>query len=141
MTIHPKIKDWAEQLAAATPTLDRQQQQIAVDIYHLIAATARRVTITQIADCAALPPHRVEESLRSWPLVLWDDQDRVVGFWGIHAQPITPTHTIEVAQTKVYGWCARDTLFITEILGRRTQITSTDPIRAHRSDSPPLLRA
>ncbi|MGH8925691.1 MAG: organomercurial lyase, partial [Acidimicrobiia bacterium] len=49
------------------------------------------------------------------------------GFWGIHAEHITPTHAIEVDGTTVYAWCAWDTLFITEILGRQTQVTSTDP--------------
>ena len=61
------------------------------------------------------------------PLVLWDDRDRVVGFWGIHAEPISPTHAMEVDGTTVYTWCAWDTLFITGILGRSTQVTSTDP--------------
>lgn len=127
MTTDTRINDWARQLAAATPTLDSDQQRIARHIYRLIAATARPVTIEQIADSARVPPGRVGESLRSWPLVLWDDQDRVVGFWGIHSEPITPTHAIEVDGATVYAWCAWDTLFITEILGRETHITSTDP--------------
>ena len=51
----------------------------------------------------------------------------MVGFWGIHAEHITPTHAIEVDGTTVYAWCAWDTLFMTEILGRQTEVTSTDP--------------
>ncbi|MEX0864069.1 MAG: organomercurial lyase [Acidimicrobiia bacterium] len=127
MTTNTKIEGWAEQIASATPTLDPEQQRIALRIYQLIAKTAEPVTITQIADGAGVPAARVEESLRSWPLVLWDDQDRVVGFWGIHAEHVTPTHSIEVGGTTVYAWCAWDTLFVTEILGRQTQVTSTDP--------------
>lgn len=127
MTTDTKIRGWAEQLAAATPTLDPEQQRIALQVYRLIAETSEPVTITQIANRAGVPAARVEESLRAWPLVLWDDQDRVVGFWGIHAGHITPTHAIEVEGTTVYAWCAWDTLFITEILGRQTRVTSTDP--------------
>jgi alkylmercury lyase len=127
MTTNTKIEDWARQLAAATPTLDHEQQRIAHHVYHLIAADAEPVTVAQIARSAQVLPDRVEASLRSWPLVLWDDQDRVVGFWGIHANHITPTHAIDVDGTTVYAWCAWDTLFITEILGRQTQIISTDP--------------
>lgn len=127
MTTDSEITTWAEQLASATPTLDPEQQRIALHVYQLIAATAQPVTITQIADSAEVPAVRVEESLRSWQLVLWDDRDRVVGFWGIHAHHITPTHIIEVEGTEVYAWCAWDTLFITEILGRTAQVTSTDP--------------
>lgn len=122
-----RIRGWAEQLAAATPKLDPDQQRMAYQIYQLIAKTAAPVTITQIAAASRVTAARVEESLRSWPLVLWDDQDRVVGFWGIHSEPITPTHALEVDGTTVYAWCAWDTLFITEILGRPTLVTSTDP--------------
>jgi alkylmercury lyase len=127
MTTETRIRAWAEQLAAATPTLDHQQQRIALHIYWLIAATAKPVTIPQLADVAGASESMVEESLRSWPLVLWDAQDRVIGFWGIHSQHITPTHAIKVDGTVVYAWCAWDTLFITELLGRPTQVTSTDP--------------
>ena len=127
MTTDIRIRGWADQLATATPTLDPEQQRIALQIYQLIAKTAEQVTITQIADGAGVTAARVEESLRSWPLVLWDDHGRVVGFWGIHAEHVTPTHAIEVDGTTVYAWCAWDTLFITEILGRQTQVTSTDP--------------
>lgn len=122
-----RIQRWAQQLAAATPTLDPDQQRIAQHVYDLIATTARPVTIGQISEVAGVSPDRVEESLESWPLVLRDDQGRVVGFWGIHAEYITPTHAIDVDDTTVYAWCAWDTLFITEILGRQTHVTSTDP--------------
>jgi alkylmercury lyase len=127
MATDAMINDWAHQLAGATPTLDPEQQRIAQHIYHLIAATAQPVTVAQIAESAGVVERRVEESLRSWPLVLWDDQDRVVGFWGIHAEQITPTHAIDLDGTRVYAWCAWDTLFITEILARQTQVASTDP--------------
>jgi hypothetical protein len=69
----------------------------------------------------------VEGSLRPWPLVLWDAQQRVVGFWEVHAEQIFPTRPIEVDGATAYAWCAWDTLFITEILGCPTQVTSTDP--------------
>lgn len=127
MTTDTRIEDWASLLAAATPILDHEQQRIAKSVYHLIAADAEPVTVAQIADSTDISPDMVEESLRSWPLVLWDHQDRVVGFWGIHANHISPTHAIAVEDTTVYAWCAWDTLFITEILGRQTRVTSTDP--------------
>jgi hypothetical protein len=136
MSAETKIDVWAHQLAAATPTLDAEQQRIAQQIYKLIATTGRAVTVGQIADSADASPHRVEESLRSWPLVLWDDDDRVVGFWGIHAERLEPTHSMVVDGTRVYAWCAWDTLFITEILGRPTQVRSTDP---HSPMGSPIL--
>jgi hypothetical protein len=44
--------------------------------------------------------------------MLWDDQSRVVGFWGIDAEHLTPTHAIAVDGTNVYAWCAWDTLSV-----------------------------
>jgi alkylmercury lyase len=90
-------------------------------------ARGEPVSTAQIADATGLATDRVEESLGSWPLVLWDDQDRVVGFWGLHVHHIELTHAMEVDGTTVYGWCAWDTLFITEILGREIHVESTDP--------------
>jgi alkylmercury lyase len=127
MATQTRIKAWANQLAAATPTLTEDQQRIAKLIYQQIAANARPVTVGQIAESANVAPEYVEESLRSWPLVLWDDRGRVIGFWGIHSEHITPTHAMEVDGTTIYTWCAWDTLFITEILGRPSQVRSTDP--------------
>lgn len=127
MATHSSISDWAQQLAAATPALDEEQQRIALHVYHLIAASGQPITVIQISESTGVSAERVEESLRSWPLVLWDDQERVVGFWGIHSKPITPTHSIAVDGITVYAWCAWDTLFITEILGRQTRVSSTDP--------------
>lgn len=132
MATETKITGWAEQLAAATPTLNADQQRIALHIYQQVAATARPVAVDQIAESVNVAPEYVEQSLRSWPLVLWDDEGRVVGFWGIHAEPISPTHAMEVDGSTVYTWCAWDTLFITEILGRSTQVRSTDPQTGER---------
>lgn len=127
MATKSRISNWAQQLAAATPALEEDQQRIALHIYHLIAATGQPITVAQISEDAGVSAERVEESLRSWPLVLWDDQERVIGFWGIHSEPIKPMHSIGVDGTTVYAWCAWDTLFITELLGRQTRVTSTDP--------------
>ncbi|HVR79959.1 MAG TPA: organomercurial lyase [Acidimicrobiia bacterium] len=126
MTNAAKLEEWAEQVAAASPHLDAEERRITVHIYHLLAQ-GEPVSTAQIADVTGLATERVEERLRSWPLVLWDDQDDVIGFWGLHVHHIEPTHAMKVDGTKVYGWCALDTLFITEILSRETLVESTDP--------------
>lgn len=126
MTTTEKLEEWAQKVAAASPDLDAEGRRIAVQTYHLLAQ-GEPISTAQIADAAGLAVDRIEESLRSWPLVLWDDQDRVIGFWGLHAHHLEPTHAIDVEGTTVYGWCAWDTLFITEILGRETHVESKDP--------------
>jgi alkylmercury lyase len=126
MTNAAKLEEWAEQVAAASPHLDAEERRITVHTYHLLAQ-GQPVSTAQIADVTGLATERVEERLRSWPLVLWDDRDDVIGFWGLHVHRIEPTHAMKVVGTSVFGWCALDTLFITEILGRETDVESTDP--------------
>ncbi|MGH8946219.1 MAG: organomercurial lyase [Acidimicrobiia bacterium] len=126
MTNAVKLEEWAQQVVAASPALDSEGKRIAVQAYHLLAH-GEPVSPAEIAEAAGVPRERVEERLRSWPLVLWDDQDRVVGFFGLQVHHIEPTHSIEVEGRTVYGWCAWDTLFITEILGNETHVESTDP--------------
>lgn len=126
MTDTATLEAWAHQVAAAAPDMDADGQWIAVQTYHLLAR-GEPFSTAQIATATGLAVERVEESLRSWPLVLWDDHDRIVGFWGLHVHHIEPTHAMEMDGSTVYGWCALDTLFITEILGREARVTSTDP--------------
>lgn len=81
-----------------------------------------------IAAAAHVPAERVEENLRSWSGVFWDDQGRINAFWGMAVDRLEPTHRIEVNRRSVYGWCAWDTLFITEMLGEETQVETADPV-------------
>ena len=126
MTDVAKLEEWAQQVAAASPRLDSDERQITVQTYHLLAQ-GEPVSTAQIAQATGLATRRIEESLHSWPLVLWDDQDHVTGFWGLNVHHIEPTHAMKSDGTTVYGWCALDTLFITEILGRETHVESADP--------------
>lgn len=119
-------EDWAQEVAAASPELDPDEQRMAVVTYRLLAR-GEPLSPAQIAEVSGISQAKAEERLRSWPLVLWDAQDRVAGFFGLHVGHIQPAHSIEVDDTTVFGWCAWDTLFITEILQRETHVESIDP--------------
>ncbi len=120
------LEDWAQALVAASPRLDREQQRIAIQTYHLLAH-GEPAAPARIGEAVGVSAGRVEQVLRSWPLVFWDDKGRVIGFWGLAIDRLEPTHAMEVNGTTVYGWCAWDTLFITPILGTATHVESTDP--------------
>lgn len=126
MTETAVIESWAEAVTDASPELDAEGKQIAINTYRLLA-DGKPVTAAQIAEAAGVRVDRVEEKLRSWPLVL-RDEDRIVGFWGIHVDHIEPTHAMTVDGATVYGWCALDTLFIPEILDERVEVQSSDPV-------------
>lgn len=52
----------------------------------------------------------------SWPDVYHDDQD-VIGFWGLTNHAHAPTHHYRVRGAQLSTRCARDTMFITRVLG------------------------
>ncbi|MBK5650189.1 MAG: hypothetical protein I4N50_01055, partial [Rhizobium sp.] len=54
-----------------------------------------------------------------------DEQGRVLGFGGLAATPMH--HRFEVDDRVLSTWCAWDSLFIPEILGRPARVASTDP--------------
>ena len=127
MTTSVNLDDVARAISAADPVFDGEGQRIFVQTFRLLAR-GEPVSPAEIADAAGIPGELVEERLRSWPYVFWDDQKRVVGFWGMAVRRLEPTHRIEVSGRTVYGWCAWDTLFITEILGTETLVESADPM-------------
>lgn len=127
MTNSVKLQDVTRAVAAADPDLDADGQRIFVQTFRLLAR-GEPVSPAEVAAAAGVPTEQAEESLRSWPLAFWDDQDRVVSFWGLAVSRLEPTHRIEVSGRTVYAWCAWDTLFITEILGTETHVESNDPL-------------
>jgi alkylmercury lyase len=127
MTTSVNLDHVARAMAAADPNFDGDGQRIFVETFHLLAR-GEPVSPAEIAHAAGGSSEQVEERLRSWPYVFWDDQDRVVGFWGMALRRLEPTHRIGVNGRTVYGWCAWDTLFITEILDTETRVESADPL-------------
>jgi alkylmercury lyase len=122
-----RFAEWSRAVADATPDLDSEGRRITIQAYRLLAR-GEPVTPAQIADAAGVSKERAEDVLRSWRLVLWDDQDRVVGFFGLQSHHVEPTHRMEVDGTPVFGWCAGDTLLIPEILETTVDVESADPV-------------
>lgn len=122
-----RFEEWAQAVVDATPELDPEGRRITVETYRLLGR-GEAVTPAQIAEAAGVSPDRTQEVLRSWRLVLWDDQGRVVGFFGLQSHYVEPTHRMDVGGTPVYGWCAGDTLLIPEILGTAVNVESADPV-------------
>lgn len=127
MTNSASLETVARAIAAASPTFEAEEQRIVKQTFSLLAL-GQPVPPSEIAKAAAVPERLAEDSLRAWPGVFWDDQDRVVGFWGLAIDRLEPTHRIEVNGQSVYGWCAWDTLFLTHMLGTETHVESADPV-------------
>ena len=64
-------------------------------------------------------------SLESQCFTYADGEGRVLGFGGLAVAPMH--HRFEVDGRELSTWCAWDSLFIPEILGRSARVTSADP--------------
>jgi alkylmercury lyase len=69
----------------------------------------------------------VEELLARWPGVFHDPDNRVVGFWGLTIQRLTPTHRLALEGRELYAWCAWDTLFLPGVLDAELAVDSRCP--------------
>lgn len=121
------IQELADSIAGAAPDFDLVKERLAVQLYRLLAE-GEPVTTEKIAESLDLSTDQVEDILSGWPGVYYDDDHRVVGFWGLAISKLSPTHRFEVDGRALYAWCAWDTLFLPGILGATARIESTCPV-------------
>ncbi|VAW51707.1 hypothetical protein MNBD_GAMMA05-20 [hydrothermal vent metagenome] len=114
-----------DMLLLAFPQMNEQEQNLALNIYRLLAKGAA-VSSKQLANTCNLPVNIIEHCLTNWPGVFFDDDNNVIGFWGL---TINDTHHQLVVNNKtVFAWCAFDTLFIPALLNETAHITSICPV-------------
>jgi alkylmercury lyase len=115
----------AQKVASAFPDLSVPEQRIAVGLYRLLAE-GEPVSSDRVAQHLDLSTSLVREVLDSWPAVYLDDKKSVIGFWGLALQEMP--HRFKVDGRQLYTWCAWDSLFIPELLGKTAEVESTCPI-------------
>jgi alkylmercury lyase len=106
------LHELAAKHVAARPKLDPPRQRAAIALYRLLA-DGRPVARER---AAGLDEH---------PGVFFDDDGSIVGFWGMSLEPTA--HHFTVDGRELYAWCAWDTLFLPELIGRAARIHSTCP--------------
>ncbi len=111
----------ARNVAGALPDLNPTEQEVAVALYRLLGRGVP-VSLNTVAERVGLPADVVANTMSGWPGVFYNDEQQVVGFWGL-AQPEMP-HRFTVGGKRLYTWCAWDTLFIPEILGKTAYVES-----------------
>jgi alkylmercury lyase len=117
--------DLAYKIIGAMPKLRAVGPPIAVGLYRLLAE-GEPVTLTRLAESLNLHEGSVRETISQWPGIYYDATKAVIGFWGL-ALPEMP-HRFQVDGRTLYTWCAWDSLFIPEIIGKTAHVASTDPI-------------
>ena len=129
MTPMSTLNKLADKIANAIPEFESGDRQIAVGLYRLLAH-GEPVSPRRIAETLHLPENVVRKRLAQWPGVFYDDTGAVVGFWGLALSNMP--HRFQVDGKILYTWCAWDSLFIPEILGKTAKVESTDPVTKGR---------
>jgi len=103
------------------------EQRVAIALYRELAK-GRAVEVVQLGRAlgVSLAETRAllqQDSIKC--LTYADGEGRILGFGGLAA--VRMHHRFEVDGRELSTWCAWDSLFIPEILGRRAHVTSVDP--------------
>ncbi len=123
----PTLDQYWEGLAPHVPLFSTEEQRAAVTLYRELAK-GQAVEATQLGRALGVSPAEARalmarDSIRC--LVYADGQGRVLGFGGLATAPMH--HCFEADGRTLWTWCAWDSLFIPEILGKPARVTSPDP--------------
>jgi alkylmercury lyase len=114
----------ADHLACCTDKLDPADQRTQLALFRLLAA-GEPVELAQLARAAGLEAPDVGARLDRWHGVHGDDAGRIVAFQGLSV--VEAPHRMRVAGRTLYAWCAWDTLFLPELIGRPSDVESDCP--------------
>lgn len=127
MTKVPALDEYWQRLEPHLRRFSAEEQRFALALYKEIAkgqplddAQASRALGISVAESRALLQRNPLKSF-----VYRDERGRILGFGGLAAAPMH--HRFEVDGRMLSTWCAWDSLFIPEILGRPARIASSDP--------------
>lgn len=121
----PDLEEVVQALDAARPTLDAEEQLLALTVYRSLAG-GEPVTVAKLSREVSASEGWVADRLEAWPGVFRDAEGRVIGFWGLALPEMD--HVLEVDGRRLYTWCAWDPLFIAPILGALGRVTSHCPV-------------
>lgn len=113
----------ARELVGAMPPLMAREQRVAIALYRLLAE-GRPVAPERLAERTGLDDEEVRRLLGSWPGV-YLAEGGVVGFWGLALDQMP--HRLQLDGRELRAWCAWDTLFLPELIGRAATAASSCP--------------
>jgi alkylmercury lyase len=123
----PSLDEYWKMLESRLRTFSSEEQPVAVALYRELAK-GKPVDANQFSRALGVSSEEArlllqKDAIKSF--VYPDSAGRVVGFGGLATAPMH--HRFEVGGRTLWTWCAWDSLFIPEILGRPARVTSPDP--------------
>lgn len=123
----PTLDEYWRKLETQLRPFSPEDQRVAVALYRELAK-GKAVDADQLGRALERSPGEIRALLERDAIKAFlhpDSQGRVLGFGGLAAAPMH--HRFEVDGRTLWTWCAWDSLFIPEILGRLVRVTSSDP--------------
>jgi alkylmercury lyase len=118
----PNLKDLTNALMGVFPELDDAKREVALATYRQLAH-GKPVPLREIAIEAGVGDDEVSRILADWIGVYRDREESVIGFWGLAIPEMK--HRFEVDGVRLHTWCAWDTLFLSELLGKTARVESS----------------
>ncbi len=119
------LQELAQKVMSVMPALGPNDRQLMIQLYRLLGEGGP-VSPHRLAEAVGLPEPGIRAILGSRPGVFYDGDGSVIGFWGLSLREMP--HRLEVDGRTLYTWCAWDSLFIPELLGKTARVTSADPV-------------
>jgi len=123
----PTLSEYWQQLEPHLPPFSPEERRVALALYREVAK-GQPVDEAQLGRVLGISATESSELLQRDSinfLVHRDERGHVLGFGGLAAGPMH--HRFEVDGRMLSTWCAWDSLFIPEILGRPARVVSPDP--------------
>src|SRR5918995_3532397 len=113
-----------ERLVCCAEDLDRTDQRLQLALFRLLAM-GEPVEPARLVCELGVERSDVIARLGRWHGVHTDDQGRIVAFQGLSI--VEAPHRLRVDGRTLYAWCAWDTLFLPELIGRPSDVESDCP--------------
>ena len=121
------LDEMAATLLTAFPKLDVLDQRLSLELYRMLAE-GRPVARGDLARRLGIPHETVDRILDVWPGVFSDSDNRIVGYWGLSlASAYSGPHRVTIDGRSLSAWCAWDTIFLPELLGRTVLVETASP--------------
>jgi alkylmercury lyase len=105
--------------------LSTDEQKVSVQLYRLLTK-GQPVPREILAKTLNSSNEVINNILKQWSGVSYDNNSRIIGYWGLALPPML--HRFTVNGQTLYIWCAWDSLFIPEIIKKTARVESTCPM-------------
>lgn len=118
------LQSTVQQLQKLLPNLKKEERQISKFLYQKLAL-GRSVTIETIANELKNSIQHIQDHLKQMAYVEYNKASEISAYRGV---TLTQTnHYVSHNNSKVYTWCAFDTLFLADLLVKPVSISSNCP--------------